>query len=126
MVENMKQLQELENMISAVLLDIKQSVANEVKANVLDGVKLIHPRSAFVSFSTVQKEHRLILDPGYYIQECQTDFVQQKLNSVKTLADFKRVVNEMCDTGYAKIGTTKNKLNPNTVSVLQKYLVEDN
>ena len=118
---NVNDIISLEKKIAAMVEEIKSDVCGEIASSTPDGVTLKGSNMATVSISTIMKNN-LILSPEYYIPISQANLVQDKLSGVKSVTDFTRIVQEMCDTGYCKIGANRHKLNPYTVQILQKYI----
>lgn len=109
----------MEQKVAEMLSDLVSRLASDTREAKVDGVRKMGKNAVVVSVSRLDMG---ILDPSYYIQEKQSDIVEQKLRTAKTATDFMDRLREMVDNKCVKVGNEKVRLNPKTIEILTSYI----
>ena len=118
-MKELKKVLELEKSVQEMLSELLKNLSSNIEDKPLDGVTQIGKHAASVSMSSIQNT---ILSPSYYIQSCQAEAVEKKLEKVKTATHFVEEVKKMVKEKRVKNGSDVVMLNTSTIKVLNDYV----
>lgn len=118
---DLTEISRVEKKIAQMLGELKDQIQQEVRDNPLEGVKPLARNMVEVSFSNLQRN---VWSPDFYIQDIQADIVAKSFNGVSSATSFLKKLREIVENKSVKIGSTRYQLNNNTLTVLEKYLLE--
>lgn len=118
---DLTEISRVEKKIAQMLGELKDQIQQEVRDNPLEGVKPLARNMVEVSFSNLQRN---VWSPDFYIQDIQANIVAKSFNGVSSATSFLKKLREIVENKSVKIGSTRYQLNNNTLTVLEKYLLE--
>lgn len=109
--------EKLASRTKALIMEIVEQIDNTN----LEGVTPISSsvKCATVSFKTIKDNYKTNLSPSFYISDCQTMLLREKIASLQHLNDVKKFLNDAIDTGYIIVKGEKITFNP---AVQQKLI----
>lgn len=114
---------DIEKSISQMVESIKADIIREMKTQVNPNYKPINSLCGVVRFSALVKSESWA--PEYYIPDIQARFVESVLCSVETAHSLQNKLKELIEKKSVKYQNCVQKLNPVTIEVLKKYIIND-